>query len=139
MSRICTEGGEESCKAHGEGWLSVLSWLQKWLTPEEKQIPSKHYLLRLVAPRQSFAFDMSETEKTTMGEHAAYWMERLHAGTAVIFGPVLDPAGPWGLAAMEVGSEDELKRLMNADPAIAGIQGMRWEAMPFLQAAARPR
>ena len=77
-------------------------------------------------------------EQATMATHAEYWSAHLATGQAILFGPVLDPAGVWGLLALEVRSEQELNALKDADPALAGIPGMRWEVMPFLTAMARP-
>ncbi|MEJ2871768.1 YciI family protein [Actinomycetospora sp. OC33-EN08] len=74
---------------------------------------------RLIAPRPSFAQDMDEREAAVMGEHATYWYGLVERGTAVLFGPVADPAGFWGLAVVETGSDDEAARIRDADPAVA--------------------
>jgi hypothetical protein len=51
------------------------------------------FVYKLVPPRPSFAMDMTDAERAVMGEHAAYWHGLLDRRTAVVFGPVLDPAG----------------------------------------------
>ena len=78
-----------------------------------------HFLLRLVPPRPSFPFDMSEAEQTVMARHAAYWDDLTERGTCLIFGPVLDPADPWGLAIVEAESEAEARAIFDADPAVS--------------------
>ena len=57
-----------------------------------------HFFLKLIAPRPSFANDMNEQEKTLMQQHFIYWKERQDAGEVLVFGPVLDPKGPYGWA-----------------------------------------
>jgi hypothetical protein len=54
----------------------------------------KRYLLRLIPPRKSFATDATAQEREVMTRHANYWADQLRAGRVVMFGPVLDPAGP---------------------------------------------
>jgi hypothetical protein len=51
-----------------------------------------------MAPRPDFALDMTDEEREIMGRHAAYWHPYLDSGQMVVFGPVLDSTGPWGLA-----------------------------------------
>ena len=116
----------------------MLNWLQRWAKPSQDTAAPLHFLLRLIPPRPSFAVDMTPQEQATMATHAEYWSAHLATGQAILFGPVLDPAGVWGLLALEVRSEQELNALKDADPALAGIPGMRWEVMPFLTAMARP-
>ncbi len=51
-------------------------------------------------------------------------------GVAVAFGPVLDPAGVWGLAVVEVSSETEAGELAANDPATKARLG-RIEVYPM--------
>ncbi len=132
---------QASCESHGEGWQAVLQWLHRWLIAPAVAEPAAQplrYLLRLLPPRSSFATDMTPQEQAAMQAHAGYWSAQMDAGRAILFGPVLDAAGVWGLLALEVESEQEMHALKDADPALRGIAGMRWEVLPFLQSAARP-
>jgi enoyl-CoA hydratase/carnithine racemase len=43
------------------------------------------------------------------GLSGAYWRPRVEAGEMVIFGPVLDATGSWGLGVIEADDEDELR------------------------------
>jgi hypothetical protein len=45
----------------------------------------------------------------------------------VVFGPVADPAAPFGVGIVEVDDEAEMRALTEADPAIRSGRGMRWE------------
>jgi hypothetical protein len=46
-----------------------------------------------------------------MAEHVAYWTRQRDRGFAVGFGPVADPAGSWGVAIVEAGSEQQAQQL----------------------------
>jgi uncharacterized protein YciI len=76
------------------------------------------FVLRLKAPRPSFALDMSEEERAIMGQHAAHWQPWVEDGRMVVFGPVLDDTGSWGLAVIETDDEQELRAFAAADPAV---------------------
>lgn len=82
----------------------------------------KQFLFRLIPPRPTFAFDMDENEKAKMGEHQQYFVELCKSGKVILYGPVIDPAGPWGLAILEVENDEEAKNIGNNDPTVkAGI------------------
>ena len=97
----------------------------------------KYYLCRLIPPRPTFPFDMTEQERAVMGAHVAYWTAEMQKGTAVLFGPVLDPTGPWGVGIFEVSDQAELDALIAADPAPAGT-GSIYEILPMAAAVVRP-
>jgi uncharacterized protein len=77
-----------------------------------------HFLYQLIPPRTTFATDMTATEGDVMAQHGAYWQGQLERGKVVVFGPVSDPAGPWGLGVLDVDDRDEAMALVHADPAI---------------------
>ena len=52
---------------------------------------------------------MTDDEREIMGRHAAYWRPFIDSGQMVIFGPVLDSTGSWGLGAVEAEDEGELR------------------------------
>jgi uncharacterized protein YciI len=76
------------------------------------------FIFRLKAPRPNFALDMTDAEREVMGQHAAYWQPRIDAGDMVVFGPVLDGTGSWGLGVVEAEDEDELRAFAAGDPAV---------------------
>lgn len=51
------------------------------------------FVLRPIAPRPTFALDITDQERAIMAQHAAYWQPGVDAGHAVVFGPVLDDLG----------------------------------------------
>lgn len=82
----------------------------------------KLFLFRLLPPRADFAQTMTGYEQDVMKRHAAYWTQLLAAGRVVVFGPVADPEGVWGLGVVRAGSHAEVIELAEKDPAIiAGI------------------
>ena len=68
---------------------------------------TKRFLYKLIPPRPTFVQDMTEAERKAMEEHAIYWKGLIDRGIAIIFGLVLDPKGPWGVAIVEVADESE--------------------------------
>lgn len=76
------------------------------------------FVFRLMSPRPDFALNMSDEERQIMGRHAAYWQPRVEAGEMVVFGPVLDSTGSWGLAVIETDDEDALRTFAASDPAV---------------------
>ena len=76
------------------------------------------FVFRLIAPRPTFALDMTDEEQKTMERHAAYWQPLIESGQMVVFGPVLDDTGSWGLGVVEAESEDEVRALAAGDPAV---------------------
>jgi uncharacterized protein len=96
------------------------------------------FLYKLIPPRPTFAADMSDEEAAVMGEHAGYWGRLVDEGAVVVFGPVGDPSGSWGLAVVEAETEDEVRRLGEQDPAVTS-RVATFEIYPMPDAVARPR
>ena len=70
--------------------------------------------------------------------HAAYWQPYIDSGQMVVFGPVLDDTGSWGLGVIEADDEDELRAFAARDPAvISGTADM--EIGKMLAGFVRPR
>ena len=67
------------------------------------------FVFRLIAPRPNSALDMTDEERAVMGRHAAYWQPLVDAGQLVVFGPVLDAGGSWGLGVIEAEDEAQLR------------------------------
>jgi hypothetical protein len=74
---------------------------------------------------------MTADERALMGEHAKYWGRKLGEGVVVAFGPVLDPAGAWGLGLVQAQDDAELHAFEQGDPLIAANRGFRIEALPI--------
>jgi uncharacterized protein YndB with AHSA1/START domain len=124
----------DSCAGHAFGWEQVLGWLRGFSQPE---LPSQYFFLKLVPPRPTFALDMNDDERALMQRHVAYWTEKLREGSAIVFGPVGDPTGPWGLGVVRVPDEAGARAFEAGDPAIAAGRGFRYEILPMPTAVHR--
>jgi uncharacterized protein YciI len=91
------------------------------------------YVCRLIPPRASFMQDMDAAEAAVMRAHVAYWTELAGRGVALLFGPVADPAGGWGLGIIEAADAAELATLTAADPVMRADLGFRYETLPMLR------
>lgn len=76
------------------------------------------FVIRLTTPRPSFALDMSDEEREIMGRHAAHWQPFIEDGRMVVFGPIVDAQGSWGLGVLEADAEDEIKAHAAEDPVV---------------------
>ena len=81
------------------------------------------FVIRLSAPRPTFAQDMTDDEREIMGRHAAHWQRFIDSGQMVVFGPILDGTGSWGLGVIEADNEDELRDHAARDPAVSSGVG----------------
>jgi uncharacterized protein YciI len=63
-----------------------------------------------------------------MQQHVAYWNDLMTKGMVLVFGPVLDPKGVYGLGIVEVDTEEQVKTFTDNDPA-AKIN--RYEVFPM--------
>ena len=90
-----------------------------------------HFFCKLIAPRPSFPFDMNESEKALMNEHAAYWAGMCKEGAVLVFGPVIDSNGPYGMGIFEGTDENEIKRRTDADPVVKAGIGFKVEITPM--------
>lgn len=107
-----------------------------------RQLMSKqHFYVKLIPPRPTFPMDMSLDERAIMQRHIAYTTDLFAQGKVLIFGPVLDPSHPFGMAVFEVESETEVVQLLNGDPSVScGLN--RFTVTPMKLGAAqssRPR
>ena len=103
-------GRPKSCQSHCAGWEMVLGWLGAHLAPPPPSA-DRFFFVRLVPPRPTFALDMTAEERAFMTEHVAYWTKKLADGTAIVFGPVADPSGDWGMGVVRAADEGRSTRL----------------------------
>ncbi|ACA16627.1 YCII-related [Methylobacterium sp. 4-46] len=92
-----------------------------------------YFFCRLIAPRATFPADMTPEEGAAMRAHAAHWRALAEEGRAVAFGPVLDPAGAWGLGLLCVADAQEARAVTEADPVVAAGLGFRTVIHPMPQ------
>ena len=79
---------------------------------------TKYFVLHLLPSRPDFAFTMTDEERKIMEQHVGYWTEKMNEGKVVVFGPVFDPEGPYGLGIIKAESEQEVIAFIENDPAV---------------------
>jgi uncharacterized protein YciI len=90
----------------------------------------KQFFLKLIPPRPTFAQDMSDEERKIMQEHIAYWNVLMEKGIVVVFGPVFDPKGAYGMGVLEVEDEQIVRDIEVNDPSVkAGLNTIEVYAM----------
>jgi uncharacterized protein YciI len=83
---------------------------------------SSLFLFRLIPPRADFAQTMTESEQAAMAEHAEYWQQLLRDGRVVVYGPVADPEGVWGMGVLRAADRAEVLAIGENDPSVtAGV------------------
>jgi uncharacterized protein YndB with AHSA1/START domain len=122
----------DSCRSHAQGWEHVLEWLNAFA--RATQTRDSFFLCRLLAPRPTFAHDMNADERALMGEHARYWRQHMSEGRVIVFGPVADPSGPWGLGVVRAADLAAARAFADGDPAVRSNTGFRCEILPMLAA-----
>jgi uncharacterized protein YciI len=77
----------------------------------------KYFVMYLRPNRPDFAQTMTPEELAIMQQHVAYWKPYLDSGTLIVYGPVFDPNGAYGIGIVGVQDEKELQALIEKDPA----------------------
>jgi uncharacterized protein len=96
------------------------------------------FVFRLKVSRPTFALDLTDEEREIMVRHAEYWRPWVDSGRMVIFGPVLDASGSWGLGVVEADDEEELRAFAADDPVVTTGTGTI-EVGKMLAGHVRPR
>ena len=82
----------------------------------------QYFFYKLIPPRTTFASDMSAAERDLMEQHVRYWTKLTEQGLAIVFGPVADPRGTWGMAIVEAVDASAVEGLGQEDPPVkAGL------------------
>jgi uncharacterized protein YciI len=100
---------------------------------------TRYFLCRLIPPRPDFPLTMTAEERAIMQNHVAYWTGHLARGTALVFGPVADPKGAWGIGIVAVPDLAAVEALRDADPTILSGRGFRYEILPMPQVVISPK
>ena len=80
------------------------------------------FFFRLNPPRADFAQTMTPTEQQAMAAHQDYWQQLLGDGRVVVYGPVAEPEGVWGLGVLRAADRAEVLAIGEADPSVvAGV------------------
>jgi uncharacterized protein YciI len=86
---------------------------------------------KLLPPRATFPADMTPDEARLMQAHAAYWRELMKRGLVVVFGPVADPQGAYGILVLQLPDDVQPAALTEDDPVMKAGAGFRFEVHPM--------
>jgi uncharacterized protein len=95
------------------------------------------FLCRLIPARSTFPGDMTPGEAAIMKRHVAYWTGESRKGQILLFGPVADPKGGWGVLIIRAAAASEVTAETRRDPAITEL-GMHYEILPMPMALVPP-
>ncbi|MFB0494580.1 uncharacterized protein YciI [Mucilaginibacter sp. OAE612] len=77
----------------------------------------KHFVIKLTGNRPTFPNDMTDDERVIMQAHSEYLKGKMKEGLVLIFGPVFDPRGVYGLGILTVDDEAQVHEIIANDPA----------------------
>ncbi|RUL73624.1 YciI family protein [Dyella choica] len=98
----------------------------------------RHFFCKLHVPRATFPVDITPEERALMRAHADYWREQMSKGHVVVFGPVMDPASPYGILVMQLPDDLAPERLVDADPVMKAECGFRFDVHPMQAVLPQP-
>lgn len=90
-----------------------------------------YFLCRLIPPRTDFMTTMTADERGIMQAHVGYWSDKVATGNALVFGPVADPKGGYGIGIISVADIPEMEALRDADPAMQSGIGFSYDILPM--------
>jgi uncharacterized protein YciI len=96
-----------------------------------------YFLYKLISPRTTFPQDITRMEMKVMQNHVVYWKELTDKKIVLLFRPVADPKGTYGLAIIEADDEDVVNEYGIHDPAIEADVGFKFEIYPMPQVILR--
>ena len=80
------------------------------------------FFFSLTPPRADFAQTMTPAEQQAMAAHQEYWQRLLADGRVVVYGPVADPEGVWGMGVLRARDQAEVLEIGRRDPSVlAGV------------------
>lgn len=91
----------------------------------------KYYLCKYMPPRPDFLPTMSDDEKIWMAQHAAFLDDLLDQGIVVAHGPVMDPAGAYGVSIYRISDDQDIATITAQDPLVVNNAG-HYEHHPML-------
>lgn len=88
------------------------------------------FMIKYPPARSSFPGDATAEEKEIMGRHVEYWTNLMNQGHCLVFGPVMDPNGFYGLGVVQVDDVEQVREFIQKDPAVAaGLMNVEYHPM----------
>jgi uncharacterized protein len=93
----------------------------------------QNFFFKLIPPRTTFITDMTAAERAIMEDHAQYMRSAQAAGEVLIAGPVLAPAGVFGMAVLAMADLAAAHTFCQRDPSVrAGLNTFELYPMNIL-------
>jgi uncharacterized protein len=80
----------------------------------------KYYFVKLIPPRPTFSETMTDEERNIMQEHIIYWQDLMAKEICLVYGPVFDPKGAYGVGIIGVDNEAIVRDIQKNDPSVKG-------------------
>ncbi len=96
----------------------------------------KSYLCKYIPPRADFLATMTDQERAWMDQHGAFLDDLLEQGVVVAHGPVIDPAGGYGVSLYRIADDQDIAGLTAQDPIVRNGAG-HYEHFPMLHLKVR--
>jgi uncharacterized protein YciI len=96
----------------------------------------KAYLTKWVPPRGDFLATITEREKELFQQHGDWQTGLRETSQIVAHGPVVDPAGSYGVAIWEIQDDADIAALTAQDPIVRAGVG-HYEHFAMIQMRAR--
>lgn len=96
----------------------------------------KHYLCKYIPPRVDFLTTMTADEKAWMKQHGAFLDDLLEKGLVVAHGPVMDPAGGYGVSLFRIPDDLDIAAITSQDPLVKNGAG-HYQHHPMLHLKVR--
>ena len=94
----------------------------------------KYYLCKFIPPRTDFLPTMSIDEQEWMRQHGNYLNKLLDHGVIAAHGPVMDPAGGYGVSLFQIQDNQDITAFTSEDPIIKnGVGHYEHHPMPHLK------
>lgn len=90
----------------------------------------KFYLCKYIPPRDDFISTMSAQEAGWMKQHGEFLDDLLAQGKIVAHGPVLDPAGGYGVSLYQIADAESIDDFTSQDPIVKNGAG-HYEHLPM--------
>jgi len=78
----------------------------------------KYYLCKYIPPRADFLATITADERQLMTQHGSYLNELLEQGMVVAHGPVIDPAGSYGVSLYQIKDDQDIAAITSQDPIV---------------------
>src|SRR5262245_10426418 len=91
----------------------------------------QYFLSKLIPPRPTFPTDMTPAEAKLMQEYVAYWTDLMNQGLVIVFGPVADPKGAYGIGIIQLEDGADPHAPGANDPIIKADAGFTFEVYPM--------